>query len=179
MSYAGFWRRLFAFAIDAILLLPLIYLANYLSSKTQWYFALWLIPGTAFGLWFSVYLVHRYGGTPGKLLANIRIRMLDGSPVTKKAALVRYSVIFLLSIVQSVILAIAAIDVPDAVYFSGGFIKRMEAVIAAGGPICKWLETVLQLWIWGEFVVMLFNSKRRAAHDFMAGTVVVDLRKHV
>jgi uncharacterized RDD family membrane protein YckC len=39
-----------------------------------------------------------------------------------------------------------------------------------------WHPTVtvlLQIWVWGEFVTMLFNKKRRAVHDFIAGTVVI------
>jgi len=35
------------------------------------------------------------------------------------------------------------------------------------------VNILMQVWIWGEFLTMLFNKKRRAVHDFMAGTVVV------
>jgi uncharacterized RDD family membrane protein YckC len=35
------------------------------------------------------------------------------------------------------------------------------------------VNTALQIWIWGEFITMLFNKRRRAVHDYMAGTVVV------
>ena len=31
----------------------------------------------------------------------------------------------------------------------------------------------MQLWIYGEFIFLLFNKKRRGQQDFMAGTVVV------
>ena len=30
-----------------------------------------------------------------------------------------------------------------------------------------------QIWIWSEFVVLLFNRRKRAIHDFIAGTVVI------
>jgi uncharacterized RDD family membrane protein YckC len=29
-----------------------------------------------------------------------------------------------------------------------------------------------QIWVWSEVVVMLFNKRRRALHDFIAGTIV-------
>ena len=29
------------------------------------------------------------------------------------------------------------------------------------------------LWTWSELIVMLFNQRRRALHDFIAGTVVI------
>lgn len=29
------------------------------------------------------------------------------------------------------------------------------------------------IWVWSEFIILLSNEKRRALHDFLAGTVVV------
>lgn len=34
-------------------------------------------------------------------------------------------------------------------------------------------NVVQQVWFWSEIVVLLSNKKRRAVHDFIAGTVVV------
>jgi uncharacterized RDD family membrane protein YckC len=39
-----------------------------------------------------------------------------------------------------------------------------------------WTQPVgvlIQVWIWSEFITMLFNKRRRAIHDYIAGTVVV------
>jgi uncharacterized RDD family membrane protein YckC len=179
IKYAGFWKRFLAFVIDFVVLMPLIFVGVYLSGKTQWYFALWLIPSAIIGLWFGVYLVNRYGGTPGKLLLKIRIRMLDGSPITKKAAFLRYSVIFVLSTSQSLIFAVAALGIPADAYFNPSFLERSKAILANVGTTYTLLDVALQLWVFGEFVVMLFNERKRAAHDYMAGTIVVDLGGHV
>lgn len=35
------------------------------------------------------------------------------------------------------------------------------------------VDTVNQLWVWSEFIVLLFNKRKRAIHDFIAGTVVI------
>ena len=35
---------------------------------------------------------------------------------------------------------------------------------------------LLQIWIWSELIVMLTNRRRRALHDFIAGTVVIRRR---
>ena len=34
------------------------------------------------------------------------------------------------------------------------------------------------VWVWGELIVLLTNRKRRALHDFLAGTVVVRIKRH-
>ncbi|MNR36189.1 hypothetical protein D3C85_1540850 [compost metagenome] len=50
----------------------------------------------------------------------------------------------------------------------------MNTVLVEQAPL--WYPAVnvaLQVWIWGEFITMLLNKRRRAVHDYMAGTVVV------
>jgi uncharacterized RDD family membrane protein YckC len=42
------------------------------------------------------------------------------------------------------------------------------AAVAAPG------RTTNSLWIYSEFIVLLTNEKRRALHDFMAGTIVIE-----
>ena len=98
LVYAGFWRRFGAFWIDFAVLLPLMGIAYYFGEKTRLFQLYWFIPGLLFGLWYHVYLVARYGGTPGKLLLDMRIAMTDGSAVTTNAAALRYSVLFVLSV---------------------------------------------------------------------------------
>ena len=35
------------------------------------------------------------------------------------------------------------------------------------------VEVASQLWMLSEFVVLLMNKRRRALHDYLAGTVVI------
>ncbi|MCR9185270.1 MAG: hypothetical protein NXH81_07740 [Halieaceae bacterium] len=35
------------------------------------------------------------------------------------------------------------------------------------------VDTVNQLWVWREFIVLLFNKRKRAIHDVIAGAVVM------
>lgn len=173
LQYAGFWRRVGAFFIDAIILSPLIGLAYYFGEKSRLFNLYWFVPGTILGLWFSVYLVARYGGTPGKLLLKIRVAMLDGSPVTLKAAMIRHSVLFVLGVLLSIGLIMPTLDMPDLLYFSLSYTERNAALVTAAPFWYFPVYILLNLWTWGEFISMLFNEKRRAIHDFMAGTVVV------
>jgi uncharacterized RDD family membrane protein YckC len=78
MQYAGFWRRFGAYWIDFIALMPLMAVGVFGTNLSRWFQPIWLIPGALIGLWFSVYLVVRYGGTPGKLVMGTRIVMEDG-----------------------------------------------------------------------------------------------------
>jgi uncharacterized RDD family membrane protein YckC len=173
LQYAGFWRRFGAFWLDALCLLPVTGIVLFLSTKSRYFHAAWLVPGLLFGLWFNVYLLKRYGGTPGKLMLKIRVAMADGAAVTGKAAMLRYSVMFVLSALASVALAMAALAMGDELYLSLGFMGMNTALVEQAPLWYPSVNTALQIWIWGEFITMLFNKRRRAVHDYMAGTVVL------
>lgn len=173
IRYAGFWQRFGAYWVDVIVMLPLMALAYFGGEWSRLFQLYWFVPGLLFGLFFSVYLVKRYGGTPGKLVLNTRIAMLDGSPVTLKAALIRHAVLFLLSALMALALVQATLHITDAEYFSLGYLARAVRLVELAPSWYMPVSVLLQVWVWGEFVTMLFNKRRRAVHDFLAGTIVV------
>ena len=40
-------------------------------------------------------------------------------------------------------------------------------------PAYNFIYRVQQIWFWGELIVILTNKRRRAIHDYIAGTVVI------
>lgn len=173
MQYAGFWRRIGAYLVDFVVFLPIIALCYFFGEKSRLFYLYWFLPGTLIGLWFHVYLVYRYGGTPGKLLLRVKIAMTDGSPVTVKASAIRYSVLLILSMFSSIALIMSTLSMSDDLYFSLGYLARSQRIVEMAPPWYRIVSIFMQIWIWGEFVTMLFNKKRRAVHDFIAGTVVI------
>lgn len=170
---AGFWRRVGAHLLDTLFMLPVVGLTYWGSSLSRNFYAWWLVRGVLIGLFYSCYLVRRYGGTPGKLLMKLRVEMADGSAVSTKAALLRAGVLQALGLATSLGLALSALAMDDATYLSMGFMQRSEA-LSSSGPAWQFaLSIALQVWIWGSLVVLLVNKRRRAPHDFIAGTVLV------
>lgn len=167
------WRRLGAFWIDFLVFAPVMGLAMLLNETSRLFSLYWFIPGLLIGLWFNVWLVIRYGGTPGKLLLKMRIAMTDGSAVTTRAAVLRYIVMFALSVLASLGLLIAALQMSDLDYHSLGYMERSVRLSAMAPAWYGSVVVLMQVWVWAEFVTMLFNRKRRAVHDLMAGTVVL------
>lgn len=173
MRYAGFWQRFGAYWIDLLILLPITGLALFCGEKYRLFMVYWFLPSLALGLFYQVYLVGRYGGTPGKLLLKTRIAMQDGSAVTMKAAMIRYAVLFVLVALVSVATLMAIMQMTDDVYFSTGYLARSAKLLELMPSWYYPVYVLLQIWIWGEFITMMFNKRRRAVHDFIAGTVVV------
>jgi uncharacterized RDD family membrane protein YckC len=173
MHYAGFWRRFGAYLIDFVVLMPLIAVSYYWGEKSHLFHAYWFLPGLTIGYLFHVWLVVRYGGTPGKLVLKTRIAMTDGAPVTHKAAMVRYSVLFVFSVLISLATLLGTLNMPPELYYSLGFIERGAQIVEYAPGWYQPVMILMNVWIWSEFIVILCNKKRRALHDFMAGTVVV------
>lgn len=173
LSYAGFWRRFFAYWVDAIVLLPVIFISIWGDQQSRLFQLYWLVPGALISLWFHVYLVQRYGGTPGKLLLKIKITKLDGTAVSFKEAILRHSVLFLLSIMSTVVLLPSYLGMTDAQYFSMDWIERSRYLQENSSGMFDFANIAMNIWIWSEFLIMLTNKKRRALHDFIAGTVVI------
>jgi uncharacterized RDD family membrane protein YckC len=176
MIYAGFWRRLGAFFLDFTIASPLMVLHIFLASKYRLFHLYWLLPGALIWLWFGIYLVIKYGGTPGKILLGIKIVMVDGSPVTSKAASMRYGVVFGFWLIASVVVALGSLEISDAQYYNLNWNKKISTLIEFAPAWYGVVSILEQVWIWSEFISMLFNKKRRAIHDYMAGTVVIKFR---
>jgi uncharacterized RDD family membrane protein YckC len=50
------------------------------------------------------------------------------------------------------------------------------AAVATMGVSYWAISAVNSIWFWGEFITMLTNRKRRAIHDFIAGSVVIRIQ---
>lgn len=173
LRYAGFLPRLAALLLDLVVMSPLIVLSFWGFSQFRLFEVYYFLPGMLFGLFYSVYLVRRFGGTPGKLIVGIRIRKLDGEPVGYREALLRYLPEFILGTLISIALIMPIFHMTDAEYHSLAFMERATRMIELAPSWYKPLQWINAAWVWGEFLVLLTNRKRRALHDFIAGTVVV------
>lgn len=173
MSYGGFWRRFGAFWLDALIFAPAGVFAIWFYGQARWAPVVWLIPAICIGVWYHVHLVKRFGATPGKLLLGLRIVRLDGGPVAYKEALLRYLAWLVLGSAVSVAYVLASWRLPASEYLTLGWRQRQRQIAAAMPSWHRPAEWAENLWLTSEFLVLLTNRKRRALHDFLAGTVVI------
>jgi hypothetical protein len=60
LIYVGFWRRLAAYALDSVILIPYVLLARQLIYTSRSAYLANLIIGTILAIVFEVYLVKRF-----------------------------------------------------------------------------------------------------------------------
>jgi uncharacterized RDD family membrane protein YckC len=173
LVYAGFWRRSAALLLDALFLLPNTALNIWIFSRARLYPAYGLVPNMVLGFFYNVYLVRRFGGTPGKLIMGLQITGVGGEPVTFSQAFLRTSPELLLNVLGSVTLLLGLLRLSDVQFHSLPFVQRIQQVTAMEPRWSTYIHGLQNIWIWGELVVLLTNEKRRALHDFIAGTVVI------
>lgn len=171
--YAGFWKRFCAGWVDAFVLLPLAYFLIWLESFDKNIAILLVIPSTALFAVYHVYFNAHFGGALGKLAVGIRVAKPDGAKIGWLEAWKRSSVDIGFSLLMLCVEVWALTQVNGEQYSAAAFAKRMH-LLRSYYPSWVYMVTIAQnVWIWSEVVVLLFNERKRALHDFIAGTVVI------
>src|SRR4030095_964195 len=163
-KYHTFWPRFWAGFVDGLVFLPISFLDGYLSAPARGAFVLivWGVVSYSVYWLYSVLLHTRYGQTLGKMAAKVRVLDLSEERIPSlRQAFIRdigYIVLNSLSLFWFLYLVVA-----------GRYANQADIVSGPGGL----LAFASLGWFLLEIITMLTNTKRRAFHDFIAGTVVV------
>jgi uncharacterized RDD family membrane protein YckC len=163
-TYRTFWRRLAALVIDSSLLLPfalVLLAAGALAATPEPQFVLHVIA-SLFGVAYSVIFHSWCGQTVGKMITRVRVVDLSGRAIGVKQATLRDG--------PTIALSVATVAFGARAILSGHDPFNLFDPQAALPP-----ELVIAnlIWILAEFVTMLTNKRRRAIHDWIAGTLVI------
>ena len=171
--YAGFGPRLASLLLDAVIMMPLIFIILYLNSSSKYMFFYTIIPNLIFGLWYNIYLPKKYGGTPGKLIMGMQILNLNGKSIGWKEAFLRHLIILLLTIFSTILMIDALLAADNTTFQNLSWLKQSQYLMSLS-PILFTIYTWLtNIWSWSELIVLLTNPRKRALHDYVAGTVIV------
>jgi len=160
--YHTFWRRVGALFVDALVLLP-VTLVEWWTRKQELSLPafigmdllLLLITGA-----YMILLTGRYGQTLGKMLCGVVVVRTDGLPLNYFDSVRRYTPYVILGLFSATALFVL---LPPA--------TRVVPVLIAELPI--WLNWPDWAWLAASLVAVATNRKRRALHDYWAGTEVV------
>ncbi|MBL4660581.1 MAG: RDD family protein [Alcanivoracaceae bacterium] len=171
--YATFIQRLGAGLIDTIILLTIIIVSTILQNINFNLAAIIELGVPIIFLVYSVFFNATHGGTIGKLLVGIQITKINGTRISYKESFKRSSVDILLTLPLLAIIFISLTKVNQNDFLIADIIVKDE-LLRVFYPSWKWMiNRAIDIWFWSEFLVLLMNKRRRALHDFIAGTIVI------
>jgi uncharacterized RDD family membrane protein YckC len=163
-KYQTFWPRFWAGWIDVLIFVPIWLIDSWLANSRglPLLLASWYILYTLSADIYSVTMHARYGQTIGKMVMGIRVLDLSESSLSLRQALLRDAVPIVFSVI-AITQGVPLILVGLSPYYSVGEASWID-ILTLGSSL---------IWFGAELVTMLTNSKRRAIHDYIAGSVVV------
>lgn len=173
--YAGFWRRVGAGLFDAIIAMAISWPIT--MPMMKWQLAnKSIILSLVFSVVFTaviVYIVSKYGGTPGKLIMNVRIVDSNFSYIKWPRALLRMVFPGLLMNVNSILQLISINqNIPNEAISVSSMIEIGQLMKDYGQPFSS-AATFLAFLMYADIGVILFNKKKKAIHDYIADTMVI------
>lgn len=174
MKYVGFWRRFGASIIDGLVTLPFVVLFEYANGFSQTFAAVLALPSALFYAFYRFYFHARWGATIGKRAMKIKVMTYDREePISYAHAGLRISVDTLFATVMGIATIYAIYSIDAETYLSLGWAIR-SSIATTHAP--NWYEyTIYLAAAWGviNLLSLLVTDKKRAMHDYIAGTVVV------
>ncbi|MEM9605226.1 MAG: RDD family protein [Pseudomonadota bacterium] len=171
--YIGVFRRAGAGIIDTLVLVPFSVAFYYLESLSIGVAIVLAVVASGLYAGYAVVCHACFGATVGKGLMHIRVTQPDGARITWRHAVLRSSPFLVFALLLAIAQIVALLQVDTAAYSAASWLERNRHVVPHLPPWHTVVTVSLNAWIVIECVVLLLNTRQRAIHDFIAGTVVI------
>jgi uncharacterized RDD family membrane protein YckC len=177
LRYASFWRRLVASLIDFLIVGAATIAVGWIASLSR-VAAVGVLPV----LWTAVLayepLLHTlFGATVGKRVMQTRVVLLNGEKISWRNAVVRSSVALVFTASWMWLMTVAILGLGPQDFVGQGWAELVQRAKPALPPLFDVMDTAATIWAGSECLTTLFNRRRRAIHDYLAGTVVIRARR--
>ena len=173
MKYAGFFGRILALFLDAIIVVtPLAFVVNILDKVNHGLVAfLVLILHLFFYQSVRIICVKLFSGTPGMLVLKMKVKPEGSNALSWKTAILRESV-FLLGALMGLYITIFYLlqsghELMDISY------RQMNFLIPTENYLRRLFSDFITVLVGLNYLLILLNHKRKSLHDFIAKTIVL------
>jgi len=160
-KYKTFVPRLVALLIDGFIMMPLAILDDWFRKAefSPLFFYVWIPLSLMVAPVYKILMHGFYGQTLGKMYMNVKVLSATEEPIKFVQAVIRETPQLIFNVL-SIYLGIAFLGLnPD----DDENFQR----------IFSFIMTIAGVWSLADIVTFFYNPKRRALHDYLAGTVVV------
>jgi uncharacterized RDD family membrane protein YckC len=159
--HTGF-RRLGAAIIDGIIFTPFLMMDLWILNQTDnvWIIFVWTAFNAALYYLYSIFFHYKFGRTIGKWVVGIKV--LDSSEtklLSLRQAFLRDSLYLVIQIIGLLYFLFLVAKTGD-----------LDIIIM---DYRNFIDYSFLCWMLLELLSMLTNDKRRAIHDWLAGSVVI------
>ena len=178
MKYAGFWPRFWSGLIDFLVFIPVVVVDVWASGLSRQLAMLTAVVTSMLYPAYCIYFHGRYGQTLGKMLNDIKVTRLDGTNVGFAVAFYRHFVELFFGVLICIAEIAMYLSISDSTYAAAPDWRVRNKLIQHSLP--PWygiVDILFQVWMVSELIILLFNEKKRALHDFIAGTVVIHINR--
>lgn len=160
-KYKTFFPRLVALLIDSFIMLPLAIFDDWFrrAEYPPLFFYVWIPLSAAVFPAYMIFMHGKYGQTLGKMYMNVKVVKAETEEKISFGHAFLRELPQLLFNISSVVLGIVFLGESDKS-------ERLETSFGI-------FQFVTFVWAMAEIVTFFYNEKRRALHDYIAGTVVV------
>jgi uncharacterized RDD family membrane protein YckC len=181
-QFVGFFPRFFAALIDFIILYPLIFIERYffLHRFPFWFLSIFIVISLSISYGYNPLFIGLIGWTPGKYLLRLRVINPQGKKIGLVKGLIRYIITFITILpatyyqftLAGLLTANPSINNYPEAYKD---IYSQHHLFSPTNSILMWLPYILFTLV--DICFLIFNSRHRALHDFMAGSYVIKVKK--
>jgi uncharacterized RDD family membrane protein YckC len=173
LTPATFGQRITAGIIDFFLVAAYIFGIGKLCSSSKATAEMLIVPLALGGFLYSLIGHALYGKTIGKFILKISVVRLDGSAIGWNESLRRSSVEGIFGVVWAAGLISAVAYLPNELFKGQGWSALYKLLLPHFHRYVRSILQVYGIWPWSEFITMFFNKRRRAIHDFIGSTMVI------
>jgi uncharacterized RDD family membrane protein YckC len=177
LRYAGFAPRLGALLLDGAILAPPFLLADHWGVVRYPHFHLYAtVAANIVYLALTVWMVARFGGSPGKLILGLRVTDVRGGPAGYRRAALRvlptavFGVASLFGLHATLSMMPNGNEVPSVF---DDYMQQLARHQSMWAQVTGWLT---EAFFVADVVVFYRSVQDRALHDLIAGTAVIDER---
>lgn len=174
--FAGFWARFGSILLDGLIFTPVTIFILVAQNFGQTGYLIGGLTSLLLYVILYIYVAGKYGGTPGKLICGIKIIRMDGEDISYSEAAKRSGVQLAISFLAQIMLFSAVYSMTPEEYDALSWAEKSVAITQVYPTLHLLHLIIANIWIWGELIVLLTNDRKRALHDYMANTVVVQTK---
>jgi uncharacterized RDD family membrane protein YckC len=174
VKYGGFWPRVGASLLDGIVIAPIVFGVMYFNVVSFKSTAL-LIIANGLAMAYKPFMEYTYGATLGKMALDLKVVNLELERANLNEIILR-NIFHIGGSLLSLIFMIVVFNASGFEEISGYMEYAAFSQNFVGLQAVNYLTTLVTLI---DAIVLIVDEKKRALHDKIAGTFVIDSKHQI